>query len=123
MAKKTEPHIYHRRDFLTMAGTGVVAVAGIGLFPGRARAGHDPGHIRFAQAFKAKFGDTPMKSGRITMDLPQIAQNGNSVPMGFEVDSPMTTGDYVKAVHIFAEMITAARTRLTAIPTYSFIGA
>ena len=103
MAKKTEPHIYHRRDFLTMAGTGVVAVAGIGLFPGGARADHGPGHIPFAQAFKAKFGDTPIKSGRITMDLPQIAENGDTVPMGFEIDSPMTTSDYVKAVHIFAE--------------------
>jgi|TARA_Y100000294_G_scaffold146474_1_gene142041 sulfur-oxidizing protein SoxY len=103
MAKKTEPHIYHRRDFLTMAGTGVVAVAGIGLFPGDARADHGPGHIPSTQAFKAKFGDTPMKSGRITMDLPQIAEDGNTVPVGFEVESPMTESDYVKAVHIIAE--------------------
>ncbi len=103
MADNLKPHTYERRDFLTMAGTGIIALAGIGLLPSGARADHSPGHIPFAQAFKAKFGGKPMKSGRITMELPQIAENGNTVPMGFEIESPMTDSDYVKAVHIFAE--------------------
>ncbi len=103
MADKFKTRKYPRRDFLTMAGTGVAAVAGIGLFPGGALADHDPAHIPVAQAIKNKIGDKPTKSGRITMELPQIAENGNTVPMGFEVESPMTESDYVKAVHIFAE--------------------
>jgi sulfur-oxidizing protein SoxY len=41
--------------------------------------------------------------GRITLDLPQIAENGNTVPLTVEVDSPMSEADYCKAVHIFAE--------------------
>ena len=103
MSEKFMTHKLRRRDVLAMAGTGVVAVAGIGLFPGSARAKHFPQHIPVAQAIKEKIGDKPTKSGRITMELPQIAENGNTVPMGFEVDSPMTESDYVKAVHIFAD--------------------
>jgi sulfur-oxidizing protein SoxY len=56
------------------------------------------------EALMQKFagGKTP-KEGRITLDLPSIAENGLVVPLNFEVESPMTEGDYVKSVHIFAE--------------------
>lgn len=99
MADKLKPHTYKRREVLVLAGTGVIAVAGIGLFPGVASA--DAAAV--AKAIKKLIGDKPMKSGRITLELPQIAENGNTVPIGFEIDSPMTDSDYVKAVHIFAE--------------------
>ncbi len=42
-------------------------------------------------------------AGRIELDLPQIAENGNTVPIGVAVQSPMSGSDYVKTVHIFAE--------------------
>ena len=35
--------------------------------------------------------------------LPQIAENGNSVPLNIRVDSPMTEADHVKTIHVFAE--------------------
>jgi sulfur-oxidizing protein SoxY len=41
--------------------------------------------------------------GRIKLDLPSIAENGLVVPLNFEVESPMTEKDYVKAVHVFAD--------------------
>ncbi|NKC11634.1 MAG: thiosulfate oxidation carrier protein SoxY [Gammaproteobacteria bacterium] len=41
--------------------------------------------------------------GRIKLNLPEIAENGNTVPLKFEVDSPMTDADYVKSVHIYAD--------------------
>ena len=99
MADKLKPHTYERRDFLTMAGTGIIALAGIGLLPSGAYA--DAAAV--AKAIKDKIGDKATKSGRITMELPQIAENGNTVPMGFEIESPMTDGDYVKVVHVFAD--------------------
>ena len=99
MADKFETQKYPRREVLALAGTGVLAVAGIGLFPGAASA--DAAAV--SKAIMKRIGDKSMKSGRITLELPQIAENGNTVPIGFEVDSPMTDGDYVKAVHIFAE--------------------
>ena len=99
MANKFKTQKYPRRDFLSMAGTGVIVVAGIGILPGAANA--DAAAV--AKAIKEMIGDKKTKTGRIKMELPQIAENGNTVPMGFEVESPMTESDYVKAVHIFAE--------------------
>ncbi len=54
-------------------------------------------------AIKAILGDRTAEEGRISLDLPEIAENGNTVPLTVEVESPMTEDDYVKTVHIFAE--------------------
>ena len=55
------------------------------------------------EAIKKIVGDKLLKEGRIKLKLPQIAENGNTVPLSFSVESPMTKDDYVKAVHLFAE--------------------
>jgi len=47
-------------------------------------------------------GSTPEQSG-IEIEMPQIAENGNAVPLHIRVASPMTFGDHVKAIHVFAE--------------------
>lgn len=52
---------------------------------------------------KKLYGDKARAEGRIKLDLPSIAENGQVVPLNFEVESPMTENDYVKAVHIFAD--------------------
>ena len=52
---------------------------------------------------KEILGDRTAEEGRISLDLPEIAENGNTVPLTVEVESPMTEDDYVTAVHIFAE--------------------
>src|SRR5262245_56018547 len=44
-----------------------------------------------------------LSEGKITLDLPTIAENGLVVPLNFEVESPMTEQDYVKAVHVWAD--------------------
>jgi sulfur-oxidizing protein SoxY len=41
--------------------------------------------------------------GKIKLDLPSIAENGLVVPLNFEVESPMTEQDFVKALHLFAD--------------------
>jgi sulfur-oxidizing protein SoxY len=40
--------------------------------------------------------------GKLTFDLPEIAENGNVVPFQVSVESPMTEASFVKAVHIIA---------------------
>ena len=47
-------------------------------------------------------GATPERSG-VDIELPQIAENGNSVPMRVRVASPMNDQDHVTAIHIIAE--------------------
>ncbi|UCH73277.1 MAG: thiosulfate oxidation carrier protein SoxY [Rhodospirillales bacterium] len=93
----SSPHVT-RRHVLVLTGAAAVA-AGTGLLPSIAAA--DKAAVE--AAIKKAVGDASTMSGRITLDLPQIAENGNTVPIGIEVDSPMTESDYVKSVHIFAE--------------------
>ena len=45
----------------------------------------------------------PVKKGKVTLVLPQLADNGNSVPIRITVDSPMTAADHVKSVHLYSE--------------------
>ncbi|MBV1705730.1 MAG: thiosulfate oxidation carrier protein SoxY [Hyphomicrobiales bacterium] len=55
-----------------------------------------------AQAAIKKFtGGKATTKGALKLTLPQIAENGNTVPMGVSVDSPMTAASYVKEVRVF----------------------
>jgi sulfur-oxidizing protein SoxY len=45
----------------------------------------------------------PAQKGRVKLELPLLADNGNSVPLKVAVESPMTTADYVKAIHLVSE--------------------
>jgi sulfur-oxidizing protein SoxY len=44
-----------------------------------------------------------IRPGRVKLELPQLADNGNSVAMRLSVDSPMTQKDHVRAIHLFSE--------------------
>jgi sulfur-oxidizing protein SoxY len=35
--------------------------------------------------------------------VPPLLDNGNAVPLAVSVESPMTSADYVKAIHVFTE--------------------
>ncbi|WP_430405061.1 thiosulfate oxidation carrier protein SoxY [Hyphomonas sp.] len=54
------------------------------------------------QAQKSLFGDRPIREGRVTLKLPAIAENGYSVPLAVDVDSPMTDSDHVRQIAIFS---------------------
>ena len=43
------------------------------------------------------------KAGKVRIDAPEIAENGNSVPVTVTVDSPMSPADHVRAIHIIAD--------------------
>jgi sulfur-oxidizing protein SoxY len=45
----------------------------------------------------------PIRAGRVKLELPPLADNGNSVAMKVAVESPMTAQDHVRAVHLFSE--------------------
>ena len=48
-------------------------------------------------------GDAPLSAGRVKLDLPVLADNGNSVPLSVSVQSPMSAADHVKAIHLVSE--------------------
>src|SRR5690606_3685820 len=85
---------FTRRQAL-LAGAAFVLGAGTG--PGTARATNG------WQAALSAFTDglQPVASG-ITLDLPEIAENGNMVPMTIRVESPMTPDDHVAEVIVIA---------------------
>src|SRR5882757_6493717 len=52
----------------------------------------------------AKFtGGKALEKGKITIDLPEIAENGNTVPLSIVVDSPMTVENFVSDVLVVAD--------------------
>jgi sulfur-oxidizing protein SoxY len=54
------------------------------------------------QAQKILFGDRQIREGRVKLKLPAIAENGYSVPLSVDVDSPMTDNDHVRQIAIFS---------------------
>jgi sulfur-oxidizing protein SoxY len=46
-------------------------------------------------------GGANLQEGRVTLDIPQLSENGNSVPMTVSVDSPMTEADHVEEIAVF----------------------
>ena len=90
---------FGRRELLKAAGVGAMAIVGGGLIPTTAKA--TPESVAKFMA-KASGTSTP-KSGKVKIKLPEIAENGNTVPLTVSVDSPMTQDNYVKSIHIGAE--------------------
>jgi sulfur-oxidizing protein SoxY len=54
-------------------------------------------------AIRRIIGEAKVQKGKVTLDLPPLVENGNSVPMTVSVASPMTAQDRVKAIHVFNE--------------------
>jgi sulfur-oxidizing protein SoxY len=54
-------------------------------------------------AIKKVVGEAPLRKGKVTIDVPPLVENGNTVPLTVSVESPMTATDYVKAIHVFNE--------------------
>lgn len=84
-----------RRDALL---AGALAVIG-GSAPAPAKAA--PGQME--AAIRAVLGEAVIRKGNVTLDLPPLVENGNTVPMTIAVNSPMTKDNFVKAIHVFNE--------------------
>jgi sulfur-oxidizing protein SoxY len=54
-------------------------------------------------AIQAYTGGAALKTGRVTLDIAALVDNGNTVPITVMVDSPMTAADHVTAIAVFNE--------------------
>jgi sulfur-oxidizing protein SoxY len=86
-----------RRQILT-AGAGAFATITWGAALSPALAANDSGDL--IKAFTG--GKTPTE-GKVKLDLPEIAENGNTVPMTVTVESPMTAQSYVAEVLVVGD--------------------
>ena len=56
----------------------------------------------FNEVFAALTNGAKPADGMIVLDLPEIAENGNFVPVTITIDSPMTEADHVTAIHLLS---------------------
>jgi sulfur-oxidizing protein SoxY len=54
-------------------------------------------------AIRRLTGSAPLRQGRVQIDLPELVENGNGVPVTISADSPMTAADHVTALALFTE--------------------
>lgn len=90
---------FSRRQAFAL-GAGALAVAGglTGVSSPALAAKNDA-----ADLIKAFAGGKEPMEGKVKLDVPQIAENGNTVPMTVTVDSPMTEQSYVKEILVVAD--------------------
>lgn len=87
-----------RRTFLLGAGAGLAIATFLADLPALAQ---EP--LRSVEeALKKVLGDAKPTEGGVTLEVPEIAENGNTVPFTLSVESPMTAENHVKVLHIFA---------------------
>lgn len=82
-----------RRRFL--AGTAAIVILPVGSASATPEA--------MAAAIAKVVGGSPVREGRVSLDLPPLVENGSTVPLVVSVDSPMSETDYVRAIHVFNE--------------------
>jgi sulfur-oxidizing protein SoxY len=88
-----------RRSLLQ--GTGALALAGAVAVPSPSPAVATPAAMQ--EAIRKVVGEAKVTPGKVTVDIPPLVENGNTVPCTVAVDSPMTAAEHVKAIHVFNE--------------------
>lgn len=89
----------NRRQFAGLLGTGFAAI-GFGQRGAAAQEDEEPKGWK-AHRDAILRNKTPVED-KVTLDLPEIAENGNLVPFSVAVDYPMTDTDFIQAVHVIA---------------------
>ena len=89
---------FSRRSLLMIAWAGATLTS-VPLVHARAEDAADDEAVRL---IKHLTGKTPVKSDRVRLKMPKSFPNGYTVPLSFDIDSPMTASDYVRYVRILA---------------------
>jgi sulfur-oxidizing protein SoxY len=90
--------VLDRRAFV-LGASAVAAILPFLSAPGAAQGAPQT----WEEALKRILGEAqPTTNGKLILDLPEIAENGNMVPYTIGVDSPMTEKDHVRAIHVIA---------------------
>lgn len=98
MSQRAAIEVIGRRTFLIGAGASLAISTFLANLPALAQ---EP--VRsIDEALKKVLGDAKPTESGITLEVPEIAENGNTVPFTLAVESPMTAENHVKALHIFA---------------------
>lgn len=77
--------------------------AGIAALPFSGAALAQEAALKAEDDIKAFTGGAEVKEEGVTLELPEIAENGNTVPLKVSVKSPMTAEAYVKRILVVAD--------------------
>jgi sulfur-oxidizing protein SoxY len=89
-----------RRIFLTGAGSVIGGLGAVRIFA-VSPAVATPETL--ATAIREVTGSSALQSGKIKLDIAPLVENGNSVSVTVNVDSPLTPADHVKSIYILNE--------------------
>ncbi len=108
--------LFSRRDFVRAVGLVAAGLAGArGVSASERLLGRTglsgPGdpevpNEEIARILKEITGDRPIRSGdkgKMSLDMPAVAEDGRVVPVIIESNLPMTPENYVKAVHLIVD--------------------
>ena len=70
---------------------------------------------QYQQQIDQFVGGNKLSEGQLELDLPEIAENGNLVPLNVSIDSPMTNEDHITSI-----MVVAAGNPLGGVATFHF---
>ncbi len=88
-------NVTRRQTFALGAGAVAFATLATGISPALASEASDKLVADFTGGKKAT-------AGKVKLKTPEIAENGNTVPISFSVESPMTSDDHVASVLVLA---------------------
>ena len=57
----------------------------------------------FDEAIRKVVGNAQVREGKVKLDVPPLIDNGNTVPLSVEVESPMTEKEHVKSITVLTE--------------------
>ena len=113
------PSSFSRRSFLGRLLPALGALLGLGLLarsprlfaaPARNEHSRRPGRSdddepseAVKQVLRDLFGDRPIRTGHVQLDMPENPPDGRLVPVFIESDLPMAPGDHVKAIHLLVD--------------------
>ncbi len=105
--KNRKKHCFSITRRTVLLAGGAVTAAASGLLAGRLRSFAadepvSPYSPQFEEALSKVTGTGFPLQERVTLELPDIAENGNIVPYKIEVESPMTEADYIARVHLLS---------------------
>lgn len=92
--------VLNRRE-LVLGATAAAALAAYMTGLGPAAAQSRP-LTAWEDALRKIIGDAKPTDGQIKLDVPDVAENGNTVPFTVTAESPMSQLDFVRAIHVLA---------------------
>lgn len=90
-----------RAAFTALGGAAAAAILPGDVFAQSGRAKPSP---QFEAAWSELVGSRPVATdGRVTLDIPRLAESGNSVSVAVKVSSPMSELEHVQRIHLLSE--------------------